>query len=181
MTYVLALAGLVTMAVFVVGTFGANLTYMNARLMLVNLLRTNPYQVEPVSRTMQGTFFEGIAAALKTGAMVGSRDPQVIAQGTRPAYDAAAGAAATKWKMIFGKAKLAAMAAGGSLALPVTSNKPIPLPIYFFALLTVAGLGWIWYRKNEVESAIIRARAEILPEVERTLIDGRYVAPPQGR
>ena len=177
--YVLAIAGLVTMAVFVVGTFGANLKYMHARMMLVNLLRTNPYQVERVCGTMRGTFFEGIAAALKTGAMMGSRDPTVIAQGTRPAYDAAAQAAATTWKTTFGKAKLAGMAAGGALILPVTSNKTPPIPIILLAILTVAGLGWIWLRKAEVEASIIRARAEVLPEVERALIEGRFVAPPK--
>jgi hypothetical protein len=32
----------------------------------------------------------------------------------------------------------------------------------------------------EVEASIVRARAEVLPEVERALIDGRYVgAPPK--
>jgi hypothetical protein len=179
MMYVLALAGLITMGVFVMGTFGANLAYPNARMMLVNLLRTNPYQVERVCATMQGTFFEGIAAALKTGAQMGSRDPQVIAQGTRPAYDAGAQGAALKWKMTFGKAKLAGMAALGALALPLTTNKSPPILIIIIALLTVAGLGWIFLRKMEVEAAIVRARAEVLPEVERALVDGRYVAPPK--
>jgi len=179
--YVLAIAGLVTMGMFVVETFGANLKYMHARMMLVNLLRTNPYQVERVCATMQGTFFEGIAAALKTGAQMGSRDPTVIAQGTRPAYDAAAQAAATKWKMTFGKAKLAGMAAGGALALPLTANKTPPIPILIIGLLALAGLGWIWLRKAEVESAIIKARAEVLPEVERALIEGRFVAPPKAQ
>jgi hypothetical protein len=31
----------------------------------------------------------------------------------------------------------------------------------------------------EVESAIVKASAEVLPEAERALIDGRYVAPPK--
>lgn len=179
--YVLAIAGMVAMAVFVVGTFGANLKYMHARMMLVNLLRTNPYQVERVCGTMQGTFFEGIAAALKTGASMGSRDPTVIAQGTRPAYDAAAQAASTKWKMTFGKAKLAGMAAGGALILPVMGNKTPPILIILLAVLTGAGLGWIWLRKAEVDASIIRARAEVLPEVERALIEGRFVAPPKAQ
>lgn len=177
--YVLALAGLVAMGVFVVETFGANLKYMHARMMLVNLLRSNPYQVERVCATMQGTFFEGIAAALKTGAAMGTRDPAMVAQGTRPAYDAASQAAAIKWKMTFGKAKLAGMAAAGALALPLTSNKTPPVLIFIISLLAMAGLGWIWLRKMEVESAIIKARAEVLPEVERALIEGRFVAPPK--
>jgi hypothetical protein len=181
MSYVLAIAGLVAMGVFVVGTFGANLKYMHARMMLVNLLRTNPYQVERVSATMQGTFFEAITAALKTGAMMGSRDPSVIAQATRPAYDAAAGAAGTQWKTLFGKAKLAAGAALGGMALPMTAGKNPPIPVIVLGVLALAGLGWIYLRKMEIESSIIKARAEILPEAERALIDGRYVAPPKAR
>lgn len=179
LSYVLAIAGLVTMGVFVAGTFGANLKYMHARMMLVNLLRTNPYQVERVSATMQGTFFEGITAALKTGAMMGSRDPSIIAQATRPAYDAAAAQAALAWKMTFGKAKLAAGAALGGSALPLMSGKNPPIPVLIIGLLACAGLGWIFLRKLEVESSIVKARADVLPEAERALIDGRYVAPPK--
>jgi len=179
MSYLLAIAGLVTMGVFVVGTFGANLKYMHARMMLVNLLRTNPYQVERVSATMQGTFFEAIAAALKTGAMMGSRDPGVIAQATRPTYDATASAASLKWQMLFGKAKLAAGAALAGTALPLATGKTPPIPVIILGLIACAGLGWIYLRKMEVDSGIIKARAEILPEAERALIDGRYVAPPK--
>lgn len=177
MSYALAIGGLVGVSVFVVGTFGANLKYMHARMMLVNLLRTNPYQVERVSATMQGTFFEGITAALKTGAMMGTRDPTVIAQATRPAYDAAATAAGIKWKMTLGKAKLAAGAALGGAALPLATGKDLPIPVAIISLLACAGFGWIYLRKMEVDSAIIKARAEVLPEVERALIDGRYAAP----
>jgi hypothetical protein len=179
MSYLLAIAGLVTMGVFVVGTFGANLKYMHARMMLVNLLRTNPYQVERVSATMQGTFFEAITAALKTGAMMGSRDPGVIAQATRPAYDAAGSAASMKWQMTFGKAKLAAGAALAGTALPLATGKTPPIPVIILGAIACAGLGWIYLRKMEVDSGIIKARAEILPEAERALIDGRYVAPPK--
>ncbi|HWO21150.1 MAG TPA: hypothetical protein VNO30_20420 [Kofleriaceae bacterium] len=180
-SYLLAIIGLVTVSVFVVGTFGANLKYSNARLMLVNLLRTNPYQVERVSATMQGTFFEGITAALKTGAMMGTRDPNVIAQATRPAYDAAAGAAATQWKMTLGKAKLAAGAALAGTALPLATGKTPAIPVIIIGLIAAAGFGWIFLRKLEVEGDIVKARAEILPEAERALIDGRYVAPPKAQ
>ena len=179
LAYIVAIVGLVAVGVFVVGTFGANLKYMHARMMLVNLLRTNPYQVERVSATMQGTFFEGITAALKTGAMMGSRDPGIVAQATRPAYDAAAAQAALSWKMTLGKAKLAAGAALAGSALPLAAGKPPPIPVVIIGLLACAGLGWIFLRKMEVEASIVRARAEVLPEAERALIDGRYVAPPK--
>ena len=179
MSYLLVIGGLIAMGVFVVGTFGSNLKYMHARMMLVNLLRTNPYQVERVAATMQGTFFEGITAALKTGAMMQSRDPSIIAQATRPAYDAATGAAAMKWKMTFGKAKLAAGAVLGAVMLPLMTGKTPPIPVIILACIGCAGLGWIWLRKMEVDDSIIKARAEVLPEAERALIDGRYLAPPK--
>lgn len=179
LSYLLAIIGLVAVGVLVVGTFGSNLKYMHARMMLINLLRTNPYQVERVSATMQGTFFEGITAALKTGAMMGSRDPSVIAQATRPAYDAAVGAAAMKWKMTFGKAKLAGGAALGGAVLPIIGGKNPPIPVVILGLLAAVGVGWIFLRKMEVDDSIIKARAEVLPEAERALIDGRYVAPPK--
>jgi hypothetical protein len=179
LAYIVSLAGLVAMAIFVIGTFGSNLSYPSARMMLVNLLRTNPYQVERVAATMQGTFFEGIASALKTGAMMGSRDPNIIVQATRPAYEAAAGAAALKWKMTFGKAKLAAGATLAAMALPLAAGKAPPIPVVIIAVLALAGLGWIFYRKMEIEAGILKARAEVLPEAERALADGRYVAPPK--
>jgi len=31
----------------------------------------------------------------------------------------------------------------------------------------------------EIDNSIVKARAEILAEAERALIDGRYVAPPK--
>lgn len=179
LSYILAIGGVVTMGVFVVGTFGANLKYMHARMMLVNLLRTNPYQVERVSATMKGTFFEGITAALKTGAMMGSRDPNIIAQATRPAYDAATGQATMKWKMTLGKAKLAAGVTLAGSALPLAQGRTPPIPVILLGLLACGGLAWIWIRKMEVDSAIVKARGEVLPEAERALIDGRYVAPPK--
>lgn len=179
LAYIVAIVGLVAVGVFVVGTFGANLKYMHARMMLVNLLRTNPYQVERVAATMQGTFFEGITAALKTGAMMNSRDPGIVAQATRPAYDAASAQAALSWKMTLGKAKLATGAALAGSALPLAAGKAPPIPVIIIGLLACAGLGWIFLRKMEVEASIVRARAEVLPEAERAIIDGRYVAPPK--
>jgi hypothetical protein len=181
LSYILAIVGLVTVGAFVVGTFGSNLKYMHARMMLINLLRTNPYQVERVSATMQGTFFEGIAAALKTGAMMNSRDLSIITQATRPAYDAAGAQAALKWKMTLGKAKLAAGAALAGGGVPLMAGKTPPVPVIILGLLACAGLGWIFLRKMEIEESIVKARAEVLPEAERALADGRYVAPPKAQ
>ena len=83
------------------------------------------------------------------------------------------------WKMTFGKAKLAAGAALAGSALPLAAGKAPPIPVVIIGLLACAGLGWIFLRKMEVEASIVRARAEVLPEAERAIIDGRYVAPPK--
>jgi hypothetical protein len=180
MSYLIAIIGLIAMGMVVAGAARANLSYMNGRVMMVNLLRTNPYQVERVAQSMKGTFFEPIAAALKTGGMLGTREPHMIAQATRPAYDAAMTAAASHWKMLFMKAKLAGMAGLGALAVPLMVNKAPPTLVILIAIAMTAGLVWVWIRKRDVEAGLVRARAEILPEAERALIDGRYVgAPPR--
>lgn len=176
-SYALALGGLATVAVAVLETFQRNLSYPSAKLGLINLLRTAPNNAEMVCRSMPGTFYEPLAAAFKTGAMLGRQDVAVLATATRPAYDGGAMAVKAKWKTLLGKAKLGAMAASGGLAV-VGSAGAFPLPIVVLVVLVLAGMGWLLVHKAGVERTIVLARAEILPELERALASGRYVAPP---
>ena len=39
----------------------------------------------------------------------------------------------------------------------------------------LAGLAFVWARRAEVERSLILARAEVLPEVDRAFVDGRYI------
>lgn len=173
MQWGLAVVGIGIMAGVLIPALNAFKPYPAARLMVTNLLRTNPRQAEMMCRTGEGTFLEGIGAAIKTAAMMGLRDPKMIAQATLPAYDAQGQAAMQKWKGYLMKAKLGAMAAGGSVVLGF-NKEGVPWLMILLALGVGAGYGLLFLRSNEVERSIILGRREVLPEVDRVFIDGRY-------
>jgi hypothetical protein len=207
LSYALALAGLGMVVLSLVKALASNLSYPSARLMLMNLFRTNPNQAGTVCQSLPGTFFEPLGATIKTVAMCGTRDPNVITQASRPTYDATAQAVVMGFKGHLTKAKLGLMMAFGAMALHVLMAKTVakppddpnydpnadvveapepgffdgPGPLIIIALLAVAGLLWIFLRKLELERSILRARAELLPELEKAFIDGRYQLPPRSQ
>lgn len=172
-SYALVIVGFSVVGIAVAKTFSSNLSYPQARLMLVNLLRSNPYQAEMVAKRMEGTFCEAVAAALKIGGMTGSQDPAMVAQATAPTYDATGKAVVTKWGIALTKAKLAIAAAVVGAALAISEGRVLPVIIAALALL---GFARLFLFKNEVESNVIRARAEVLPEVDRAIASGRFVS-----
>lgn len=172
--YALVGAGFIVIGAGVAKTFSSSLSYPQAKLMLVNLLRTNPYQAEMVSKRMQGTFCEAIASALKIGGMSGTQDPAMIAQATLPSYDATGQAVITKWGTVLMKAKLALTAAVVGATLAISDGRVLPVII---AVLAVAGFVRLFLFKAEVESNVLRARAEVLPEVNNAIASGRFVTP----
>ncbi|MBX3161181.1 MAG: hypothetical protein KF773_34790 [Deltaproteobacteria bacterium] len=172
-SYGLGVIGVVMTAMVVIPALSNSMPYPSTRLMITNLLRTNPRQAELACKTGEGTFLEGIGSAIKTAAMLGgSRDPGMIQKATIPSYDAGAAVAVQKWKGYLMKAKLGAMAAGGSVVLGFQKGTPILLII--LALAVGAGYGFLFLRTNEVERSMVLARREVLPEVDRVFIDGRY-------
>jgi hypothetical protein len=176
-SYGLAIVGFVVMIVATAPAFANSMNYPSAKLMLVNLLRTNPNRAEDVCRSMPGTFFEAIGSAIKTAAMAKSRDPKIVTSATRPGYDAIASTVGIRYTMILTKAKLAGMALVGGLAVAISSGA-FPL---VHILLGVGGgilVVIVLVRKNDAEASVIKARAEILPEAERAMIEGRYIFPP---
>lgn len=177
-TYALVIAGFAVVGVAVAKTFSSNLSYPQARLMLVNLLRSNPYQAEAVAKKMQGTFCEAIAAALKMGGMMQSDDRAMIAQATLPSYDATGQAVVMKWGTAITKAKLAVTGAVVGAVLAISDGRVLPVII---AVLAVAGFVRLFQFKNEVESNVLRARIEILPEVDAAIASGRFVSQPPMR
>jgi hypothetical protein len=179
LSYLLAIGGALAIAFLVFRTIGG-LQYRDARMTLINLLRSNPNQAEFLCRGSPGTFFEPIGAALATAALAQSRDPNVLSKTSRPAFDAAATGVSMAWKALLGKAKLGVMAAGGGLAIQISANK---YPILLFVLAGGAGIGFLWlfFHKADVERQIVLARAEILPEVDRAFVEGRYQLPPAPR
>jgi hypothetical protein len=177
--HLLAIGGVAMIAFLVVKTIGG-LQYRDARTTLVNLLRSNPNHAELLCRNASGSFQEAIGAALKTAAMAQTRDPNVVSKTSRPAYDAAAMGVTMGWKALLGKAKLAVMAAGGGLVVGITSNKAT-IPLYLLAIAAGLGAVWLFFHTKEIERTLVLARAEILPEVDRAFVEGRYQLPPAPR
>lgn len=176
LSYALAFLGVAMLLVAVAQSFGG-MKYPRAKLMIINLLRTNPNGAEVACRTVKGTFFEAIGAAFKTAAMTMSRDPKMIVQATRPAYDAAAMGITTYWKQLLMKAKLAGGMACGGLAIGLMGNNgKTSVLIVVLVVVCLLGIGWLMLRKHEVERTIVLARAEILPELDRAFVEGRYRA-----
>jgi hypothetical protein len=176
-SYALAVVGFVMMAVAVARTLSSNLKYIYTRPLLINALRTNANHAERLCKTAPESYFGAIGAALKTAGMVQSRDPKIIPTATLPAYDAAGTGIAMGWKTLLGKVKLGLMAAGGAIALGLTKGVPA-IPVIILAAGVGIGFLWLFSFKAEVERTIVLARAEILPEVNRAVAEGRYVFPP---
>jgi len=176
-SYGLAILGFVMMATAVARTLTSNLKYIYTRPLLINALRTNGNHAEMLCKSSPESYFGAIGAAIKTAAIVRSRDPKVVVTATLPSYDAAGTAIAARWTQLLGKVKLGAMAAGGAVVVGASSGFP---PILVLVLAAGVGIGYLWLFlfKAEVERCIILARVEILPEVDRAFIDGRYVFPP---
>ena len=97
----------------------------------------------------------------------------MISAATYPAYDAGGMGVSTAWKMALGKAKLGAAASCGAVALALSSSVN-PVLFIILAVCALGGLGWLFWSKLESERVIVLARHEVLPEVERVFVEGRY-------
>ena len=176
-SYLLELGGTGFVLFLVAQTFSGNLRYLQARLVMTNMLRTNPNNAEAMCKTAPDTFFAAIGAVIKTLAMAKSRDPALLAKISQPTYDGAVTAVGMAWTKKYGKAKLAVVAAVGGLLLAINGGKAGFL-LVFLAIIAVAGGVWILLNKIELDRSLLLARAEVLPEVDRAFIDGRYQFPP---
>jgi hypothetical protein len=176
-SYGLAILGFAMMLSAVARTLSSTPKYIYTRPLLINSLRTNANHAELLCKSGSDSYFAAIGAALKTGAMTQSRDPKVVPTATVPAYDATAMVVSMKWKQLLGRVKLAGMAAGGAIVVGMSKGFP---PITVIVLGVGVGIGflWLYFYKEEVDRCIVRARAEILPEVDRAFVEGRYVFPP---
>jgi hypothetical protein len=176
-SYGLAIVGTVMMLGVFARAIASNMKYVYGRTMLINLLRTAPNRAELVARQTKNTFYEPIGAAMAAAAMMQSRDAALIQKVTKPAYDANGMAVSMQWKGMLTKAKLALMAVGGGLAIGLSGGVP---PILVMVASAVTGFAFLYLlvRKADIDRSIVLARAEILPEAERAIVDGRYVFPP---
>ncbi len=175
--YLLGIGGVALLLVQASKTFGG-LAYPATRLSLVNALRTQPNQAELLARNMTGTFGEAIGGAMKAAAMAGSPDPAVIQTAITPSYDAIGQGIVATWSGVIGKSKLYVMAALGGFGLGLAGDG-FPIGPFVLAGLAVGLFARLFFHKQEVESGILRARAEVLPEAVNAMTSGRYVFPPQ--
>lgn len=173
-SYALTALGAIYIGLAVIKTFSSSLSYPAQKIMLINFLRKNPYQLIAMEKKAAGTIGEPVIAALKVGGQMGPIDMKMIQQATLPTYEAMAKNMVAKFGIVMGKCKLAATAALAGSIVAITAGRYLPV---FFGVL--AGLGFlrIYLFKGELESQVIRGRAELLPEVEATVASGRYHTP----
>lgn len=174
LSYILAIGGVVLVGLAILSAIERTLTYPDTRVRITNLLRTNANQAELVCKSMPGSFVAALAAAINAGAMVLGQPLATVVATTRPAYDGAAVGVNVAWKMLVGKGKLGALAAVGGVALQVMDGHWPIIPI-ILAVIAASGLGWLMLQHHEAERFLVLARAEILPEVDRVMVEKRYV------
>lgn len=173
-SYALTMIGVVVIGAAVVKTYSSSLSYPSQRMMLTNFLRTNPYQLVVMEKKAKGTIAEPVIAALKIGGQMGPIDIKMIQQGTLPTYEATAKGMLAHFGATMTKCKLAVTAAATGAVVALTAGRYIPV-----VLGVLAGIGFlrIFMFKGELESQVIRGRAEILPEVDNAVASGRYHVP----
>lgn len=174
LSYALSLAGLGMAIWAIIGAYTVNLSYPAARLRMMNMLRTSVNQAEIACRAAKGTFYEPIGAAIKIGAMAGTRDLAIIQASTKPGYDAACMSVTMHWKKLFGHGKKAVLMVAGGLALAISASTNPALHI-IVVVLTAGAAFWFIVTKTENERSLVRAKAELLPELDRAFAEGRYV------
>lgn len=174
--YALGIGGVGLLLISVTKTFGG-LSYPAARHSLIHLLRTNPNQAEMVARGMEGTFGEALGAAMKTAALVGVPDQALIAATSLPTFDGIAQGIAARWGGLITKGKLYVVAVLGGFMIGLAGGG-FPIISFLLALIAVGCFIRVFMYKGEVESTIVRARHELLPEADRAMASGRYVFPP---
>lgn len=174
-SYLLTMAGALVIGLAVVKTYSSSLSYPASKMMLINFLRTNPYQLVAIGKKAEGTISEPVIAALKIGGQMGPMELKMIQSATLPTYEAMGKGMVAKFGATMTKCKMAAMAALAGSIVAITAGRYLPL-----VFGAIAGIGFlrIYLFRGELESQVIRGRAEILPEVDAAIAAGRYHTPP---
>jgi hypothetical protein len=77
------------------------------------------------------------------------------------------------WKTLFGRGKKGVMLVAGGIALAIVAKTNPALHIIIAVLAAGAGV-WFVVVRNENERSLVRAKAELLPELDRAFAEGRY-------
>ncbi|HEY1556058.1 MAG TPA: hypothetical protein VGF94_14570 [Kofleriaceae bacterium] len=176
LSYLLAVGGL-GMMLFALSAVAGRFRYGVARGMVLHLMRTNPHQAEAMCKADKGTFMEAIAAAWKNAVMLKMRDPKILAQASQPSYDAQCKQVELHWKTVMKRVKTAAGLGVGAVALAIAASTS-PILHILLAVATLCGCGWVVAYKLDVDRSLVLARAELLPELIRSIAEGRYQLPP---
>jgi hypothetical protein len=176
LSYLLAFAGL-GMTLWAYSATAGRLRYLEARPMIIHLLRTNGNQAELMARGGKTTFLEAVAAAIKTAAMMKTTDIAIIASATKPAYDASLMPIGMHWKAVLKRVRTGAMLTLGGVVMAIAVSA-FPLIHILIAITVFFFAGYIVIFKIDVDRSLLLARAEVLPEVEHSFASGRYVLPP---
>ncbi len=131
-----------------------------------------------VARGMKDTFGEAIGAAMKTAAMVGVPDLAMITATTVPSYDGTGTAISARWGQLITKGKLYVGAVIGGFVIGALSGG-FPVISFLLVLIAVGCFIRVYTYKGEIESTLVRARHELMPEVDRAMASGRYAFPPK--
>ncbi len=174
LSYALSLAGLGLVIAAVLGAYVVNLSYPAARLRMMQMLRTSVNQAEIACRAAKHTFYEPIGAAIKIGALAQTTDYAIIAASTKPGYEAACIGVTMHWKKLFGRGKKGVTLVAGGVALAIVAKTNPALHI-IVAVLTLGAAIWFFVVRSENERSLVRAKAELLPELDRAFAEGRYV------
>jgi hypothetical protein len=174
LSYALSLAGLGFVAAAVLGAMLVNLSYVGARFNMINMLRQSANKAELMCKTHKLTFYEPLGAAMKIAAMAQTTDLKILAMSTLPTYDAQCQMVTMHWKKLFGRGKKGALLVVGGLVVAIMAETNPAFHIIAVVLFAIAAL-WFMVTKAENERSLVRARAEILPEVDRAFAEGRYV------
>ena len=174
LSYALSLAGLGFIIAALIPAYAANLSYPAARLRMITMLRTSVNQAEVMCRASKNTFYEAIGSAIKIGALAVTTDLKIISATTKPGYDAAVTGVTLFWKKLFGRGKKGIMLVVGGLALAIAVKAN---PAFHIIITVLAAGAAVWFipTKIENERSLVRAKAELLPELDRAFAEGRYV------
>jgi len=97
----------------------------------------------------------------------------MIGMATKPGYEAGIMSVTQHWKKLYGRGKKGVGLVAGGLALAIMAKTNPALHIIIAVLVGGATI-WFLIVKAENERSVVRAKAEILPEVDRGFVEGRY-------
>lgn len=172
LSYLVTIAGLVVTVIAYVQIVGKQ-KYGALQPMFVHMLRTSSNRAEMMCHNNGGTVLEAVGKSITAGALTYSRDPVAVAAGTLPAFTAACTPITQQWEKCLKLAKTGVMMAVGGAVLAILVDASSVVQLLIAVVAGIAGLLVLLF-KLDVERSIVLGRAQLLPEVDRMFVEGRY-------